>query len=190
MKSKFGHATVFGLMSAMAVIILSLTLYLIDMNNSALNYLSYPLIIGIAVYGVKKWRDESGGYLKFGSAYSHLIIQTVGYSVLITIWTIVFMQVIAPGIMEDQFLIQQAKMEEEGMDPAQIEMAMSMARKFSNPGVIAIAALIGNMVIFGIIHLIVAAIMKKDPPIGYDLGAQYQQFPPNNFPPQNNPPQA
>lgn len=190
MKSKFGHATVFGLISALAVIILSLALYLIDMNNSALNYLSYPIIIGIAVYGVKKWRDENGGYLKFGATYSHLIIQTLGYSVLVTIWTIIFMQVIAPGLMEDQLLIQQAKMEEDGMDPAQIDMAMSMARKFANPGFIAVAALIDNLVIFAIIHLIVAAIVKKDPPIGYDLGSQYQQFPPSNFPPQNNPPQA
>ncbi|MCK6640858.1 MAG: DUF4199 domain-containing protein [Bacteroidia bacterium] len=184
MKSKFGHATVYGLIGAMAVIILSLTLYLVDMNNSALNYLSYPVIIGIAVYGVKKWREDNGGYLKFGPTYSHLIIQTLGYSVLITIWTLIFMQVIAPGLMEDQLLIQQAKMEEEGMEPAQIEMAMSMARKFSNPGFIAIAALIGNMLVFGVIHLIVAAIVKKDPPIGYDLGEQFQQFPPQNNPPQ------
>jgi hypothetical protein len=129
MKSKFGHATVYGLIGALAVIILSLTLYLVDMNNTALNYLSYPIIIGIAVYGVKKWREDNGGYLKFGPTYSHLIIQTLGYSVLITIWTLIFMQFIAPGLMEDQLLIQQAKMEEDGMDPAQIEMAMSMARK-------------------------------------------------------------
>jgi hypothetical protein len=184
MKSKFGHATVYGLIGALAVIILSLALYLVDMNNTALNYLSYPIIIGIAVYGVKKWREDNGGYLKFGPTYSHLIIQTLGYSVLITIWTLIFMQVIAPGLMEDQLLIQQAKMEEDGMDPAQIEMAMSMARKFSNPGFIAIAALIGNMLVFGVIHLIVAAILKKDPPLGYDLGEQFQQFPPQNNPPQ------
>jgi len=184
MKSKFGHATVYGLIGALAVIVLSLTLYLVDMNNTALNYLSYPIIIGIAVYGVKKWREDNGGYLKFGPTYSHLIIQTLGYAVLITIWTLIFMQVIAPGLMEDQMLIQQAKMEEQGMDPAQVEMAMSMARKFANPGFIAIAALIGNMLIFGIIHLIVAAIVKKDPPIGYDLGDQFQQFPPQNNPSQ------
>lgn len=184
MKSKFGHASVYGLIGALAVIILSLALYLVDMNNTALNYLSYPIIIGIAVYGVKKWREDNGGYLKFGPTYSHLIIQTLGYSVLITIWTLIFMQVIAPGLMEDQLLIQQAKMEEDGMDPAQIEMAMSMARKFSNPGFIAIAALIGNMLVFGVIHLIVAAIVKKDPPLGYDLGEQFQQFPPQNNPPQ------
>lgn len=166
------------------MIILSLALYLVDMNNTALNYLSYPIIIGIAVYGVKKWREDNGGYLKFGPTYSHLIIQTLGYSVLITIWTLIFMQVIAPGLMEDQLLIQQAKMEEDGMDPAQIEMAVSMAKKFSNPGFIAIAALIGNMLVFGVIHLIVAAIVKKDPPLGYDLGEQFQQFPPQNNPPQ------
>ena len=184
MKSKFGHASVYGLIGALAVIILSLALYLVDMNNTALNYLSYPIIIGIAVYGVKKWREDNGGYLKFGPTYSHLIIQTLGYSVLITIWTLIFMQVIAPGLMEDQLLIQQAKMEEDGMDPAQIEMAVSMAKKFSNPGFIAIAALIGNMLVFGVIHLIVAAIVKKDPPLGYDLGEQFQQFPPQNNPPQ------
>lgn len=182
-KTRFSHAAAFGLAGSMAVIILALGLYLADMKNSSLNYLSYPIIITIACIGVKKWREQSGGFLTFGQTYMHLFLQTIVYSVVITIWTVVFMMYIAPGLMEDQLLIQQAKMEEDGMPQEQIDMAMHYARKFSSPGVLAVFALVGNIVVMGVFNLIIAAIMKKDPP-----PAQF--FPPSNGPFSNAPPQA
>ena len=193
MKTRFGHATAFGLASAIATIILALGLYLADLRNSALNYLSYPILITIMVIGVRKWREQNGGFLGFGPTYMHLFLQTLAFSVIITVWTMVFMSVIAPGLMEEEMLKQQVKMEEEGMSQAQIEMAMSYARKFSSPGVIAVFALIGNIIFMGLINLIVAAIVKKDPPpmvANPETSQDFHMFPPSSNTPPNTPPQA
>lgn len=186
-KTQFGHAAAFGVATAMAVIIFALGLYLADLKNSALNYLSYPIALTIAIIGVKKWREQSGGYLTFGKTYAHLMLQTVVYSVLITVWTLIFMLVIAPGMMEDQLLIQQAKMEEQGMPQEQIDIAMHWARKFTQPGIVAVFAFFGNIIFIGLINLIVAAIMKKDPPAPHFVppaDSAFANMPPPNYPPQ------
>lgn len=180
MKTRFSHAAAFGVASAMAVIIFALIVYLIGIKNNAINYLSYPIVITIACIGVKKWREQSGGYLTYGQTYVHLLFQTILYSALVIIWTLVFMLYIAPGMLEDQMLIQQAKMEEQGLSASEVEMAMGYARKFSTPGMVAIFGFFGNMVLIGIIHLVVAAIMKKDPP-PYQIPSEQ---PTTNIPPQ------
>ncbi len=180
MKTRFSHASAFGLVTAMAVIIFSLTIYLLDLKNSALNYLSYPILITVACVGVKKWREQSGGFLTYGQTYAHLMLQTVMYSVVITVWTLLFILYIAPGMMEDQMLIQEAKFEENGMSQSEIDMAMGYARKFSSPAFLAIFAFLGNIIFMAIVNLIIAAIMKKDPP----PFSSSQDMQNTNFPPQ------
>ena len=178
MKTRFSHAAAFGMATSIAVIILALIIYLAGLKNSALNYLSYPIAIAIGCIGVKKWREQNGGYLTYGQTYVHLILQTLVYSAVITIWTLIFMLYIAPGMMEDQMLIQQANMEEKGMSQAEIDMAMHYARKFTSPGMMTIFAFLGNTIFMGLIHLIVAAIMKKDPPAFQPPAAPFTNYPP------------
>lgn len=181
MKTRFSHAAAFGVFTAIAVMILGLLVYLAELPE-ALNYLSYVVAITIFCIGVKKWREQSGGYLTFGQTYMHLVFQTIVYAVIITIWTLLFMQYIAPGMMEDRLLEQQVKMEEQGIPQEQIDMAMSMARKFTSPGIMAVFAFFGNLIMFGLINLIVAAIMKKDPPPTPWTPPADAPFP--NYPPQ------
>jgi hypothetical protein len=181
MTTRFPHAASFGTLAGIAVMVLGLIVYLGNLPEQ-LNWLSYPVAIAVFSIGVKKWREQSGGYITFGGAYTHLILQTLVYSILITIWTYVFFTVIAPGMMEDRLLMQQVKLEEDGMSQEQIDMAMSMARKFTSPGMMTIFALIGNMIMFGIINLVVAAIVKKDPPPTPWTPPADVPFP--NYPPQ------
>lgn len=199
-KTRFSHASAFGLAASMAVIALALIIYLAGLKNSALNWLSYPIGITIACIGVKKWREQNGGYLTFGQTYMHLFLQSLVYAIIITIWSVVFMVYIAPGMIEDQMLIQQAQMEDEGkMSQEQIEMAMHYARMFTSPALIAVFAFFGNLIAMAVINLIIAAIMKKDPPPAQFMPPGYtelvnappqggQQYPNNPYQ-QNNPPQ-
>ena len=64
------------------------------------------------------------------------------------------------------------------MSEADIERSLKMAEPFSAPGVICGLIFIGSMFILTIVNLIVAAVMKKDPPMEFEN-------PGNNFP--NNP---
>lgn len=173
-KSRFSHAAMFGAAAAVCVIVLALIIYLLELHE-ATNYLSYAIAITLLCIGVKKWREQEGGYLSFGGAYKHLILQSLVYSLIMTVWTVIFSVYIAPGMMEDRMLMEQAKMEDKGLPQEQIEVAMSFLKWMSQPAVLAVLVLFGGMIMFALIDLILAAIMKKDPPAD-------QFMPPGNYP--------
>jgi hypothetical protein len=203
MKTRFSHAAAFGAAGSIAVIALSLIIYLLELHE-ALNYLSYIVIIAVLCIGVKKWREQEGGFLSFGGAYKHLMLQSLVYSIIMSIWTVVFSVYIAPGLMEDRMLLEQAKMEDQGLPQEQIDMAMDIARWMAQPAVLVVLILVGGMLVYAMLNLIIAAIMKKDPPpppfeppmgdpysnapYGGTPNQQYEnlgnQQPPSNFPPQ------
>lgn len=184
MKTRFSHAAAFGAAGAMAAIALALIIYVANLHE-AVNYLSYAVVITVLVIGVKKWREQNGDRLTFGGAYKHLILQSLVYSVIMSVWTYVFVSYIAPGFFEEQLIKAEMRMEEQNYPQESIDMAMSWTRKFMQPGVMAVMALFGGMLVYAIVNLVIAAIMKKDPP-------PHNFMPPGNYPnapmpPQNNP---
>jgi len=181
-KTRFSHAAIFGTASSIAVIILSLLIYLLELPE-VLNFISYGVVITFLCVGVKKWRDQGTGYLTFGETYKHLMLQSLVYCIFMTIWAVVFSTFIAPGLAQDRLLIERAKMEDKGLPQETIDMAMSWAEWAMQPVVIAIMTLVGGMIIYALFNLILAAIMKKDPP-----PAQF--FPPANAPFPSMPPQG
>lgn len=172
----------------MAVIAFALLIYAAGLPEW-LNNLSYIILIALLCVGVRKWRLQSGGYLTFGDAYKHLMLQSLVYSLIMSVWVVVFSVYIAPGLIEDRMLMEQAKMEDQGMPQEQIDMAMDIARMLTQPAMLVVFTLIGGMIFYAVVNLIIAAIMKKDPP-----PAQF--MPPGDYPnmqppfpnmPQNNP---
>lgn len=187
----------------MAVIGLSLIIYMLELHE-AMNYLSYVIAIALLCIGVKKWREQEGGYLTFGGTYRHLILQSLVYSVIMCVWTYLFVAYIAPGLFESQLAKIEMQMEEQGQPQEAIDLAMEWTRMFMTPGVMAVLALFGGMLMYSLINLIIAAIMKKDPPPeqfvppshltdpnmqfsgapNQPYGNNPYQQPPSNFPPQ------
>lgn len=171
----------------MAVIAVSLIIYVAGLHE-AVNYLSYAVAITILCIGVKKWREQSGGFLTFGGVYKHLMIQSLVYSVVMAIWTYFFVGYIAPGMFEDQLLKAQVQMEDQNLPQESIDMAMKWTRWMMQPVVMAFLALIGGILMYAVVNLIIAAIMKKDPSPEQFMSpmdmSQSQNYPPHNFPPQ------
>ena len=163
------HALTYSMAAVFTVIAYSLGIYLAGVTNTAFNYLSYVFFIAILVFAVKNWRDkEKGGFLTYGQAMGYETWFAVYYSISMAIWTYVFMAYIAPGLMDSEMLKQEMLMEQRGMPPEQVEMAMKYARMFSTPPVIACIALFGGMFFLTIINLIVAAVVKKDLPMNFE----------------------
>lgn len=178
--NKQKHALMYSMAAIFTVIAFSLGIYLADIKNTAVNYFSYVIYIGFLVFALKAWRDkENNGMLTYGQAMGYSSLVALFYSVVMAIWTYIFMSYIAPGLMESEMMKQEALMEAKGMPPQQIEMAMKYARMFSKPPIIATIALFGGMFFLTVINLIVAAVMKKDPP---PMGFENPQEPvsPNN----------
>lgn len=190
MKTRFSHAAAFGAAAGIAVIAFSLLVYLAGLPEW-MNNLSYIILIALLCIGVKKWREQEGGYLTFGGTYKYLMLQSLVYSLCMSVWVVVFSTVIAPGLIEDRMLIEQAKLEDKGMPQEQIDMAMDIARMMVTPAMLVVLTLVGGMIFYALINLIIAAIMKKDPPPAQFMPpGNYPNVPsPERFPnmPQNNP---
>lgn len=191
MKTRFSHAAAFGAAAAIGVVVVALLIYLAGLPEWV-NNISYVIIIAMLCIAAKKWRDQNGGYETFGGVYKYLMLMSLVYSAIMSIWVVVFSTVIAPGLIEDQLLLQQAKMEDQGMPSDQIAMAMKFARMFTQPAMLVVFTLVGGMIFYAILNLIIAAIMKKDPPPAQFMPpGQYpnvpspERFP--NMPQQNNP---
>jgi|GEM_PF-1191462 hypothetical protein len=171
MKTTFSHAAAFGAAAGITTIILALLIYVADLPEG-LNNLSYVVLIAFHCIGVKKWREQQGGFLTYGGAYKHLLVQSAVFTVLMAIWMFIFTSYVAPGFFESKIAEVEMKMEEQGQSPQAIEMAMKWTRWMFKPEIMVGFALLG-IIFYGLIDLIIAAIMKKDPPA--------QQF--NDYPP-------
>jgi hypothetical protein len=181
MKTRFSHAAAFGLFAGVSAMIFSLLIYLVAGPMSGWNYLSYVIAAIVFGFGVKKWREANGGFLTFGQSYVHLILQSIIYSVIMGVWAFVFFKYIAPGSIEDMLLMMEVQWEEQGMSQSQIDTGLEMTRSWMTPVSMMTWSAIMNAVIFAVVNLILAAIMKKDPP-------PFQ--PPTDVPFPNYPPQA
>jgi hypothetical protein len=167
--NKHKHALMYSMAAAITVIAFSLSIYLAGVTNSAWNYVSYIFFIGILVFAIKNWRDkENGGILSYGKTMGYSTWFALYYSIVMAVWTYIFMCYIAPGLMESEMMKQQALMEAKGMPAEQIELGMKYARMFSKPPIVACLSLVIGMFMLSIINLIVAAFMKKDPEINFD----------------------
>jgi len=159
--------------------IFSLLIYLVAGPMSAWNYLSYVIAAIVFSFGVKKWREANGGFLTFGQSYVHLILQSLIYAVIMGIWAFIFFKYIAPGAIEDMLLMMEVQWEEQGMSQSQIDAGLEMTRSWMTPTSMMTWSAIMNAVIFAVVNLIVAAIMKKDPPTpSFQPPAPYTNYPP------------
>ncbi|HEU4718785.1 MAG TPA: DUF4199 domain-containing protein [Bacteroidia bacterium] len=163
------HSLIYGVVISFAVIALALGIYLSGVTNSATNYLSYLIYMGIIIYAAKNYREtQMGGYMSYGQSLGYLTMVALFFSLVMTIWTPVFMKVIAPDFMAQQMELARQRMEAKGLTQDQIEMGMKFSRKFMSVPFMMIFALFGNMLWLTIINLIVSAFMKKDKPVDFN----------------------
>ena len=160
----------YAVAAVFAVIAYSLLIYLAGIKYDALQYVTYLIYTGIAILGIKAWRDKvnNGAPITFGGIMKYSTVMAVFYSLFIAVWTFVFMKYIAPGLVDELLAKQQTVLEAKGLPPEQVEMGMKYTRMFMKPPFMAAGALIGNIIFLTIINLIVSAIMKKDPPVNFD----------------------
>ncbi len=124
-----------------------------------MNLLTWGIMIAFMVMAIKKHRDEDlGGFITFGRAFGVAFLVTLVVSVITAVWTYVYFGFIdtemAIAIMENS-LAQQGIEDDAMIDQMQF---------WFSPGAMAIYAMVGSLLFGAIISLIVAAVMKKNPP--------------------------
>ncbi len=162
----------YGLYLGVASVLVTAIMYALGMfelggNNIALSVLSLVLMIAAFILAGNALKKRQDGYMTFGEAFKTYLGIGVIASIISTAWMALFVFVLEPDYQQNMRDIQYEKMIEANPDMPedQIEMALSMAEKFSSPVMILVFGLVGAIIFYLIIGAIMAAITKKNPPI-------------------------
>jgi hypothetical protein len=157
------HLTNWGGILGLALIGISLVLYLLDMTEAAwAQWVNYAVIAAIIYIGTKAKRNSQDGVLSYGQGLSSGVGITFFGSIFVAFYTFVFFSFIDPDMLQELILRVEDEMYNNGTPDAQVEMAMSMTRKFMQPGPMAAMVVLSYTFMGFIISLITSAILKKD----------------------------
>ena len=154
----------YGALIALAVIVLSLVLFLLDLDqNRSLQYLSYLILIaGIILVQINYRNKYSNGFIEYGKAFTVGMLSSLVLAVIVGIYTFVFFKYINPGAMEEIMVQAEQRMMDRGMTDMEIEQGMAMAEKMQTPGWYTTFAVLGNFIIGIVISLITAIFVKRE----------------------------
>jgi len=112
----------------------------------------------------KQFKQLNSGFMSYGQGLGiGTVLSAVG-GLISSVVTYVYMTFIDSEYMNRVMELQRVKMEEKGMDDAQIEQGMALAQKFSGGPMIIIWGVLGAIIMGFIISLIVSAFTKNTRP--------------------------
>lgn len=164
----------YGAIAAMVTIAIGLVFHLAGLTsyteqNSPTNWiatlLTWGIMIAAMVMGMKKYREEAGGYMTFGQGFGVGFWEALTLAVITAVWTYVFFALVEPGLTDTILEATRDKMLEQGQSEEQVDQAMQFTEPFMNPGMFALFGAIGTLLTGIIMALIVAAVTQRKPPV-------------------------
>ncbi|MCG1036352.1 DUF4199 domain-containing protein [Polaribacter sargassicola] len=149
-----------GLIGVVTHLVLFATGQLLELNwiNSIVSIIAMIVLI---VLGIKKYKNDSDGFISWGQGVKIGMGITMVSAVITVVYILLFMNVIEPDFQQQAIEFQKQTWYDAGMTEEQIEAALEMTEKFQTP-LISSAMMLGFSAFIGfIISAIVAAIMKK-----------------------------
>lgn len=156
-------ATKWALIYLLTAIVLTYIIqYLSPDPNSPLKYLGYVPFIAFLLLAQKEYKDQLGGYLTFSEGFSSGFRYAVFASLLIAVFTFIYLTFLNPGMMDKAAEQARAQMEAKGgMSSDDIDKAVSLTKKIG-PAVGSFFIAIIDTIVGIIIALIGAAVFKKE----------------------------
>ena len=155
----------YGLMLGIALIGISLVFYILhaDLQSKLPQLLSYGIMIAVLILGIRSFRDQDlKGQISYGKALGTGTLIAFFGSVIAAFYTYVFFQFIDPSMVDRILELSQQKMAERGgMTDEQVEIALSMSRKFMTPGWMFTFTILSYTFVGFIMSLIVSAFLKR-----------------------------
>jgi hypothetical protein len=166
-KGMFKPALQYGLIMALALVMLSLVFYLVGAaTNKWAGWLSYPVIIGLLVFSIMKFRDEqNGGFITYGRALGFGTLVGVFAGLIYAVYAFIFFKFIAPELQE--ILVYEAIATVETYNPnmtiEQFDFYTYMYGKLFSPIGQFLISLFGKPFYSFIFSLIISIFLKKAP---------------------------
>ncbi|PVW14709.1 DUF4199 domain-containing protein [Marixanthomonas spongiae] len=159
----------YGLILSLLVVGLSVIVYVLGLHleqpwwQSVLNFVFMTLCI---VYGLKAFKNESGGFLSLGDALKTGLIIALVSGIIGSVFSYIFITFIEPDFISQMLDTTQEKMIEQNpnMTQEQMDMAMGMTEKFMSPWIMFAMGMIASLFFGFIISLIAGLIMKQPRP--------------------------
>ena len=154
----------YGVISGLGLVILSSVWYVTNLTfNQYIGWLNYVIIIGLVITGTKKQRELDNGFISYGKALGVGSVICIISALLIAIFTYVLYTVIDADLINRLYEAQeQAMMTNPSITDEQIDMAMEITKKYTNPTMISIGTFFGISFMGFIISLITSAVLKKN----------------------------
>ena len=115
--------------------------------------------------GIKAVREESEGkYLTYGKGVGSGTLISLYSGLMSSVYTYIHFKFVNPNFADYQLEMIRAKWAAAGMSDAQMEQAEGITRTMMGPGVQAVLTPILVVIIGLICSLIIAAILKRNPP--------------------------
>ena len=162
--SLFSASLTYGVLTAIALIMISLMVYLFDLTGiSWISYLTYIVLLAGIIIGTIKYRnDDLGGFISFGKALGFGTLVSVFAAFISGLFMYIFYQYLAPDAMEQ---IRQATEEAViNANPNVTDQELDMILRFTSPLVMFISGLFFTTLIGVIFSLVTAAFIKKTDP--------------------------
>lgn len=165
----------YGLIAALLLVVVGLVFQALDLvdysgKSTAMswvaNFINWGILAAAMVMAVRKHRDEElGGYITFGRGFSVGFWIALVVAVVMVAWTYLYFTVIAPDTIDSILEMTKERMaEQQGMSDSDIDQALGMVSWMFSPLWMSVVGGGGMLVMGIIISLIVAAVMKKNPP--------------------------
>lgn len=157
----------YGIIIGLVFIVYGLILEFLNLDiemTQNLNYISYIFLIIGLVLAHNAYKEGGDGYMSIGQGLKiGMLISLVG-GVLSGMFSYIYIKFIDDSMLTKIKDLQIEKMEEQGMDDAQIEQTMAIAGKFTSAEMIPVWAILGMLFIGFILSLIVSLFTKKANP--------------------------
>lgn len=156
-----------GLIYGLLSIVVTTIIYTFNLMSQSWisTVVSILLSFGVLYLAFREFRDLNGGFMRFGQGLGLGMLLFVTGGVLAAGFDTLYKKVIDPGVVDKILEITEMQYEKSGFSPEVIEQSMEAAKPFI-AGPLAPVIVIFSYALTGFIcSLIMAAIMKKNPPV-------------------------
>lgn len=174
-KSNLNVTMTWGLVVGLALIILSLILYIMNIYTAPtwVGVLNYALIIGGIVMAQLKYRNNIlDGYITYGKALGTGVLVSLFASIIYAFYFIILTKFIDTGYMDKVIEALEQTYAEKGMNEDQIAATLEMSKKMMTPIMMALSTVFGFVFMGTLFSLITSIFVKKDAPLFGNEGKQ------------------
>jgi hypothetical protein len=128
----------------------------------SVSLLNIVTMIALIIMGIKKFKDENGGFMSWGQAVKVGVGLTVISTLIVIAYNLIFMTFIEPDFMQQVLAVQEQAWVDQGMSSEQTEAAKEMMLKFQSPLISSAFGLVVAAFIGFIFSAIAGAVMKAE----------------------------